>query len=107
MTVTRIALTAGITLLVLFVVVIAFAMHAGPAVVVVVVLAVLVGGGNLLYGRHSHGAAAVARVRADQEAHDRAADTAAESRRAVAEAARRGERYCPLDPAQQRPPAGP
>jgi hypothetical protein len=107
MTATRIALTFGITLLAVFVVVIAFAMHAGPAVVVVVALAVLVGGGNLLYGRHSHGAAAVARVRADQEAHDRAADTAAESRRAVAEAARRGERYCPLDPAHRRPPSGP
>ena len=61
-------------------------------------MAVLVGAGNLLYGRHSHGAAAVARIRPAQEAHDRAADVAAEARRAVAEAARRGERYCPLDP---------
>ena len=70
---------------------------------VVVTLALLVGAGNLLYGRHSHGAAAVARVRPAQEAHDRAADLAAEARRAAAEAARRGERDCPLDPAHQRP----
>jgi hypothetical protein len=107
MSATRIALIAGIAFLAAFVVVAAFALHAGIVVVVALVIAGLVGAGNLLYGRHSHGAAAVARVRADQEAHDRAADTAAESRRAVAEAARRGERYCPLDPAHRRPPSGP
>ena len=32
---------------------------------------------------------------------NRAADVAAEARRAVAEAERRGERYCPLDPAHR------
>ena len=68
---------------------------------VVLVLAALVAGGNLLYGRHSHGAAAQARVRPAQEARDRAAAVAADARRAVAEAARRGERYCPLDPARE------
>ncbi|MGA2931558.1 MAG: hypothetical protein ABSE98_05655 [Acidimicrobiales bacterium] len=105
MTTTRIALIAGIVFLAIFVVIAAIAMHAGLIVFVALVLAALVAGGNLLYGRHSHGAAAVARVRPAQEAHDRAADAAAEARRAVAEAERRGERYCPLDPANPRPRA--
>ncbi len=76
---------------------------AGAAIVAFIAIAVLVAAGNVLYGRHSHGAAAMARVRPAQEAHDQAADRAAEARRAVAEAARRGERYCPLDPAHLPP----
>ena len=105
MTATRVALIAGIAFLAAFVVVVAFAHHAGPVVLAVAMLAVLVACGNLLYGRHSHGAAAQARVRPAQEAHDRAADLAADARRATAEAARRGERYCPLDPSHPRPAA--
>ena len=76
MSAARIALIAGIAFLVAFVVVAAFALHAGIVVVVAVVIAGLVGAGNLLYGRHSHGAAAVARTREAQEAHDRAIDEA-------------------------------
>ena len=72
---------------------------AGAAVVAFIAIAALVGAGNALYGRHSHGKKAVDRVRPAQEAQNRAADLAAETRRAVAEAERRGERYCPLDPA--------
>jgi len=106
MTATRVALIAGIVFLAAFAIVVAFAHHAGPVVLVVGMLAVLVGCGNLLYGRHSHGAAAQARVRPAQEAHDRAADLAADARRATAEAARRGERYCPLDPSNRRPASG-
>ena len=102
---TRIAVAAGIALLAAVVVVGVFAAHVGLVLVAFIAVAALVAGGNLLYGRHSHGAAAVARVRPAQEAHDRAADTAAEARRAVAEAERRGERYCPLDPAHPRPGA--
>ena len=105
MTATRVALVAGIAFLGAFVIVVAFGHHAGPRGAGRGMLAVLVGCGNLLYGRHSHGAAAQARVRPAQEAHDRAADVAAEARRATAEAARRGERYCPLDPSNQRPAA--
>ncbi len=105
MTTTRIALIAGIVLLAALVVVGVFAAHAGLVLVAFVAIAALVAAGNLLYGRHSHGAAAMNRVRAAQEAHDRAADAAAEARRAVAEAERRGERYCPLDPANPRPRA--
>ena len=102
MTGTRIALIAGIVILALFVIVTVFAAHAGLVVVALAAVAVLIGAGNPLYGRHSHGAAAHARIRPAQEAHNRAADQAAEARRAVAEAAARGERYCPLDPAQKR-----
>jgi hypothetical protein len=107
MSLTRIALAAGIAFLAAFVIVAVVAIHALAAVAVVLVLAALVACGNLLYGRHSHGAAAQARVRPAQEAHDRAAAVAADARRAVAEAARRGERYCPLDPeARQGADAG-
>ena len=102
MTSTRIALTVGIVILALFAVVAVFAAHAGLVVVAFAAVVVLIAAGNLLYGRHSHGAAAQARIQAAQEAHDRAADQAAEARRAVAEAARRGERYCPLDPAHKQ-----
>ncbi len=104
MSVTRIAVITGIAFIAAFVVVVAFALHAGVVIVVAVVIAGLVGAGNLLYGRHSHGAAAVARTRQAQEAHDRAADLANDARRATAEAARRDERYCPLDPAHRTPP---
>jgi hypothetical protein len=98
MSLTRIALVSGIAFLTAFVVVAAVAIHALTVVAVILVLAALVACGNLLYGRHSHGAAAQARVRPAQESRDRAAAVAADARRAVAEAARRGERYCPLDP---------
>jgi hypothetical protein len=103
MSAARIALIAGIAFLAAFVVVAAFALHAGIVVVVALVIAGLVGAGNLLYGRHSHGATAVARTREAQEAHDRAADLANDARRAAAVAARRGERYRPLDPAHRTP----
>ena len=70
-------------------------------------IAVLIAAGSLLYGRDSHGAKAVERDRPAQEALDRAADLAAERRRATAEAAKRGERYCPLDPAHRSETADP
>ncbi len=103
MTFSRIAVAAGIALLTVFALVVILAGHAGAgaAVVAFVAIAALVAAGNALYGRHSHGAAAMDRVRPAQEAHDRAADRAAEARRATAAADRRGERYCPLDPARR------
>jgi hypothetical protein len=99
----RIAIAIGIALLAVFVIAVVTEGHAGAgaAVVAFLAIAVLVGAGNLLYGRHSHGKKAVDRVRPAQEAQNRAADRAAEARRAVAEAQRRGERYCPLDPAHR------
>ena len=103
MTWTRIAVAAGIALLTAFaaVVIAAGQAGAGAAVVAFIAIAALVGAGNALYGRHSHGKKAVDRVRPAQEVQNRAADLAAEARRAVAEAERRGERYCPLDPAHR------
>jgi hypothetical protein len=99
----RIAIAVGIALLTIFVIAVITEGHAGAgaAVVAFIAIAALVGAGNALYGRHSHGKKAVDRVRPAQEAANRAADLAAESRRAVAEAQRRGERYCPLDPAHR------
>ena len=97
----RIAIAAGIALVALFVIAVVTEGHAGAgaAVVAFIAIAALVGAGNALYGRHSHGKKAMDRVRAAQEAQNLAADRAAEARRAVAEAERKGERYCPLDPA--------
>jgi hypothetical protein len=99
----RIAIAVGIALLAVFVLAVITEGHAGAgaAVVAFIAIAALVGAGNALYGRHSHGKKAVDRVRPAQDAANRAADLAAESRRAVAEAQRRGERYCPLDPAHR------
>jgi hypothetical protein len=96
----RIAIAVGIALLAIFVIAVVTEGHAGAgaAVVAFLAIAVLVGAGNALYGRHSHGKKAVDRVRPAQEAQNRAADLAAEARRAVADAERRGERFCPLDP---------
>ena len=99
----RIAIAVGIAVLSVFVLAVITEGHAGAgaAVVAFIAIAALVGAGNALYGRHSHGKKAVDRVRPAQEAQNRAADVAAEARRAVAEAQRRGERYCPLDPAHR------
>jgi hypothetical protein len=101
----RIAIAVAIALLAVFAVVVIAEGQAGAgaAVVAFIAIAALVGAGNLLYGRHSHGKKALDRIRAAQEAQNRAADVAAEARRAVAEADRRGERFCPLDPATRQP----
>jgi hypothetical protein len=103
MSFTRIATAAGILVLTLFVFAIALAgpFGDGTALIVAVTIAVLIAAGSLLYGRDSHGAKAVERDRPAQDALDHAADLANEARRATAEAARRGERYCPLDPARR------
>jgi hypothetical protein len=101
MTLTRIATYAGAVLLTVFVaIVLAYGAYgAGNGVIVVVALVLLIVAGSRLYGRRSHYAAAAARNRSAQEVHDRAADLAADARQAAATAAKRGERYCPLDPA--------
>jgi uncharacterized protein HemX len=99
MSVTRLATYFGAFLLLAFVVVVLAygAYGAGRWVVVAIVLVLLIVGGSTLYGRQSRYAAIAARKRPAQEEHDRAADLAAEARRA----AKKGERYCPLDPAQK------
>jgi hypothetical protein len=77
MTLRRIALAVGILLLTAFVyVVLAHGHDGGNAFIVVIAVVLLVAAGNLLYGRHSHGAAAQARIRPAQEARNRAIDEA-------------------------------
>jgi hypothetical protein len=65
MTVTRIAVAAGIALLTAFVVIVILAgpPGLGAAVGAAFAIVVLVAAGNLLYGRNSHYAAAQARMR--------------------------------------------
>ena len=101
MSLTRIATFFGAFVLAAFVViVVAYGQYgAGSWIVVALVLVALVAGGSRLYGRQSRYGAIVAAKRPAQEAHNRAADLAADARRATADAAKRGERYCPLDPA--------
>jgi hypothetical protein len=55
--------------------------------IAVVALVFLIGGGNLLYGKNSHGAMAQARTRPAQEAQNRAID---EARRAARDQAVEG-----------------
>ena len=96
---TRIATYSGAFLLLAFVVIVLAygAYGAGKGLVVGIVLVLLIVGGTRLYGRQSRYGAIAARKRPAQDAHDRAADLAAEARRATAEAAKKGERYCPLE----------
>jgi hypothetical protein len=101
MSLTRIATYFGAFVLLAFVVVVLAygAYGAGRWVAVGIVLVLLVAAGSSLYGRQSRYGDIAARKRPAQDAHNRAADLAADARRATAEAAKRGERYCPLDPA--------
>jgi flagellar motor component MotA len=93
MTFTRFALGAGVVLVLAFVVLMAVAVGgAFTPVVAIAALLILIGGGNLLYGRHSHGAAAVARVRPAQEAQNRAIDEAQAQARLQREQARQQAR---------------
>jgi hypothetical protein len=101
MSLTRIATYFGAFLLAAFVVIVLAygAYGAGSGIVAGAVLVLLVVGGSRLYGRQSRYGAIAARKRPAQDAHNHAADLAADARRAAAEAAEKGERYCPLDPA--------
>jgi hypothetical protein len=78
----RIALGLGVVVLVAFMLVVAIGIHgAASPVIAVVALVGLIACGNLLYGKHSHGAAATARKRPAQEAQNRAIDEAHERAR--------------------------
>jgi hypothetical protein len=100
---TRFALGFGVFGVLVFVVLMAIALGgAFVPVVIVAVLLILIGGGNLLYGQHSHGAAAVARKRPAQEAQNRAIDEAQEQARQDREQARQQRR-----PPGQRTPGSP
>jgi hypothetical protein len=74
---TRIALAAGIVVIVGLVVLIAVGVHGALTPLVAIgALVFLIGGGNLLYGKNSHGAMAQARVQPAQDAQNKAIDDA-------------------------------
>jgi hypothetical protein len=78
----RVALVGGVLVLGFLIVLAAIGVHAAVVPLLTIgALALLIGGGNLLYGKNSHGAMAQARIRPAQEAHNRAIDDA---RRAAA-----------------------
>jgi type VI protein secretion system component VasK len=89
MRLTRFALGAGVVVVVAFMLLVAIGMHgAFTPVIAILALVGLIVCGNLLYGKHSHGAAATARVRPAQEAQNRAIDEAQERARLEREQAR-------------------
>ena len=90
---TRFALGAGVFVVVAFMLVVAIGMHdAFTPLIAILALVGLIACGNLLYGRHSHGAAATARMRPAQEAQNRAIDETQERARLAREQARQGRR---------------
>jgi hypothetical protein len=79
---TRVALAAGVVVVVAFMLLVAIGIHGAlTPVIAIVALVGLIACGNLLYGKHSHGAAATARKRPAQEAQNRAIDEAQERAR--------------------------
>jgi hypothetical protein len=93
MTFTRIALRAGIVLIVAFMIVVAIGIHGAVSpVIALAALAGLIACGNLLYGKHSHGATAKARTRPAQEAQNRAIDEAQQEARRQRELQREQQR---------------
>ena len=82
MRLTRFALGAGVVVVVAFMLLVAIGMHgAFTPIIAILALGGLIACGNLLYGKHSHGAAATARVRPAQEAQNRAIDETQEHAR--------------------------
>jgi type VI protein secretion system component VasK len=86
---TRFALTVGVLVVVAFMLLVAIGIHGAlTPVIAIVALVGLIVCGNLLYGQHSHGAAATARKRPAQEAQNRAIDEAQEQARQERQQAR-------------------
>ena len=89
MRLTRFALTVGVVVVVAFMLLVAIGIHGAlTPVIAIVALVGLVVCGNLLYGQHSHGAAATARKRPAQDAQNRAIDEAQERARQERQQAR-------------------
>jgi hypothetical protein len=77
MVMTRVALVLGALIVAFLILLVAIGFHqALTPLATVAALVILIGGGNLLYGKNSHGAMAQARKRPAQQAHDRAIDEA-------------------------------
>ena len=90
---TRLALAAGVVLVVAFMLAVAIGIHGAlTPVIAVLALVGLIACGNLLYGKNSPGAAATARKRPAQEAQNRAIDEAQEQARLERAETRRGRR---------------
>ena len=86
---TRLALAAGVVLVVAFMLAVAIGIHGAlTPVIAVLALVGLIACGNLLYGKNSPGAAATARKRPAQEAQNRAIDEAQERARQERQQAR-------------------
>jgi type VI protein secretion system component VasK len=104
MRLTRFALGAGVVVVVAFMLLVAIGMHgAFTPIIAILALGGLIACGNLLYGKHSHGAAATARMRPAQEAQNRAIDEAqrrAQQERAQARQLRGQARRTPGDSAR-------
>ncbi len=84
----RVALAGGALVVAGLIVLVAIGFHdALTPLLTIAALVILIGGGNLLYGKNSHGAMAQARTRPAQEAQNRAIDEA--RRRAADEEQRR------------------
>jgi hypothetical protein len=77
MRMSRVALLVGVLVVVGLIVLVAIGFHdALTPLITLAALAFLIGGGNLLYGKNSHGAMAQARTRPAQDAQNRAIDEA-------------------------------
>jgi len=104
MRLTRFALGAGVVVVAAFILAVAIGAHSAlTPVIAIVALVGLIACGNLLYGKHSHGAAATARMRPAQEAQNRAIDEAqrrAQQERAQARQLRGQARRTPGDSAR-------
>jgi len=104
MRLTRFALGVGVVVVAAFILAVAIGAHSAlTPVIAIVALVGLIACGNLLYGKHSHGAAATARMRPAQEAQNRAIDEAqrrAQQERAQARQLRGQARRTPGDSAR-------
>ena len=104
MRLTRFALGVGVVVVAAFILAVAIGAHSAlTPVIAIVALVGLIACGNLLYGKHSHGAAATARMRPAQEAQNRAIDEAqrrARQERAQARQQRGQPRRTPGDGAR-------
>jgi hypothetical protein len=77
MSLSRVALAGGVLVVVGMIVLVAIGIHGAlTPLIAIAALVFLIGGGNLLYGKNSHGAMAQARTRPAQEAQNRAIDEA-------------------------------
>jgi type VI protein secretion system component VasK len=77
MTFSRIALSVGVVVIAAFMIIVAIGINGAISpIIALLALGGLIACGNLLYGKHSHGATATARKRPAQQAQNQAIDEA-------------------------------